>query len=99
MRARRDLDDRVGRDEGTSDAHTDAERQLDTALKEEIQAGKRYREALGKANELDTFVALRAANDHVAARQTFLAEFDEELVGGRVTVNGREVGGVGSIFL
>jgi hypothetical protein len=83
----------------TSTAHDEAEVRLEKALMVESRAGERYRAALGKANELETFVALRAANDQVAARQTWLDEFDKDRVGGRVTVNGREIGGAGSIFL
>jgi hypothetical protein len=85
--------------EMTSHAHDEAEVRLETALMAESRAGEHYRDAVGKANELETFVALRAANDQVAARQTWLAELDKDLVGGRVTVNGREIGGAGSIFL
>ena len=83
----------------TINAHDDAEVRLETALVAESRAGEHYRDALGTANELETFVALRAANDEVAARQTWLAEVDNDVTGGRVTVNGREVGGSGSIFL
>jgi hypothetical protein len=83
----------------TQNAHDEAQARLETALVAEGYAGDRYRHALGKSNELETFIALRAANDEVAARQTWLAEVDKDFVGGRITVNGRQVGGAGSIFL
>jgi hypothetical protein len=83
----------------TRDAHDEAQARLETALHAEGCAGDRYRDALGQANELETFIALRAANDEVAARQTWLAEVDEGRSGDRITVNGRQVGGAGSIFL
>jgi hypothetical protein len=85
--------------EMTSNAHDDAEVRLERALAAERRAGECYRHALGNANELETFIALRAANDEVAARQTWLAEVDKDSVGDRITVNGRPVGGAGSIFL
>jgi hypothetical protein len=83
----------------TRDAHNEAQARLEAALTAEGCAGDRYRDALGKSNELETFIALRAANDEVAARQTWLAEVDKDFAGGRITVNGRQVGGAGSIFL
>jgi hypothetical protein len=83
----------------TDNAHDDARTRLETALAAERLAGGHHRDALGTANELETFIALRAANDQVAAREAWLAEVDKDSVGDRVRVNGRQVGGAGSVFL
>ena len=87
----------------TSDAHDAAVVRLETALVEQTRSGGRYRSALGTTNELGAYVRLQGASDEVSARQAWLdrvdAHFDAHLDdGGRVVVNGREVGGAGSIF-
>ena len=81
------------------DAHDEAVVRLETALVEQTRSGGRYRSALGTESELGAYVRLQAASEEVEARQAWLDEIDEELDdGGRVVVNGHEVGGAGSIF-
>jgi len=83
----------------TSDAHDAAVVRLETALVEQTRSGGRYRSALGTTNELGAYVWLQGASDEVAAREAWLDSVDDHLDDGdRVVVNGREVGGAGSIF-
>ena len=83
----------------TRDAHDDAVERLKTAFVEQTRSGGRYRSALGTTDELGAYVQLQGASDEVAARQAWLDEVDLDLDDGdRVVVNGREIGGAGSIF-
>jgi hypothetical protein len=81
-----------------SDARVDARMRLETALVEEDRLGELYEAARGTSSELGVHVRLRAASDEVAARQAWLTATDDDGVGGRVWINGREVGGPDTIF-
>ena len=83
----------------TSDTRDDAVQRLEAALVEQDRLGDRYRAVIGTSGEFRAYGRLRGASDEVTARQTWLDEVDEEPRGGRIWVNGREVGGAGSIFL
>lgn len=81
-----------------SDARNEAVRRLEVALVEEDRQGERYRSAVGTSSEFGAYTRLKAASDAVAARQAWLSAVDHDGIGGRVWVNGREVGGAGSLF-
>jgi hypothetical protein len=81
-----------------STTRADAVRRLENALREQDQAGDRYRTAVGTSDEFAAHVRLRGASDEVNARQSWLDEVDQEPSGGRIWVNGREVGGARSMF-
>ena len=82
----------------TSDARVDALRRLETALVEEDRMGERYRAAIGTTSEFTAYARLKGASDDVSAREAWLKAIDDDSVGGRVWVNGREVGGGDSLF-
>jgi hypothetical protein len=83
-----------------SDAHNHAVAQLDAALVEQDRLGECYRNAIGTSTEFGTYARLRGAGDGVAAMEAALKSIDEdEGAGGRAWVNGREVGGPGSLFV
>jgi hypothetical protein len=83
----------------TSSAHDEAVEQLDLALVAQTRAGERYQAALDTQVEFGAFVRLGIASDEVDARQAWLDESDEELDDqGQVWINGRAVGGAGSVF-
>jgi hypothetical protein len=71
---------------------------LDAALGAEARARESHLAARSHARRTEAFGALRAASHEVTARETSLAQIDSDHEGDRVTVNGRAVGGVGSIF-
>jgi hypothetical protein len=75
----------------------EAAQRLDAALVEQDRLGERYRAALGTSGEFAAYGRLRNASDEVAARDTRVKSLAEK-AGGRVWVNGREVGGPGSLF-
>ena len=83
----------------SSDARDDAVARLETALVEQDRLGERYRAALGTSSEFGAYVRLRAATDEVADRDASLKAIDHEGARGRAWVNGREVGGRGSLFV
>ena len=74
-----------------SDARDDAVQRLKTALVEEDRLGERYRAVIGTSSEFGAHTRLKGASDEVAARQAWLRAVDDEGVGGRVWVNGRQV--------
>jgi len=81
-----------------SDAHDDAVDRLHMALGEQERLQGRFHAAINTTGEFGAYARLRAARKEVTARQTVV----DNLVGGRVGsqawVNGRAVGGDGSIF-
>jgi hypothetical protein len=81
-----------------SDAREAAVLRLDAALIEQERLSQGYDAAIGTSSEFGAYVRLRGARDEVEARQAWLAQ-DEAPVGGPVWINGREVGGTGSLFL
>jgi hypothetical protein len=83
----------------TREARTEAVQRLDAALVEQDRLGERYRSAVGTSSELDAYARLRAASDQVSARQVWLKSIDDEGASGRAWINGREVGGPGSLFV
>ena len=83
----------------TSDTRVDAVQRLETALVEEDRLGDRYRAAIGTSSEFTAYARLRGANDEVSAREAWLKSIDDDSAGGRIWVNGREVGGADSLFL
>ena len=82
----------------TSDARNDAVQQLEAALVEQDRLGDRYRAVIGTSSEFSAYSHLRGASDEVAAREAWLKSVDDDGLGGRLWVNGREVGGADSIF-
>ena len=82
----------------TSNARAGAVLRLEEALIEEDRLGELHDAALGTSSEFGAHIRLRAASDEVAARQAWLTAIDDDGVGGRVWVNGREVGGARSLF-
>ena len=82
-----------------SDARESAVQRLDAALIEQERLSDVYEAAIGTSSEFGSYVRLRGARDEVEARQTWLDQDDEASVRGRVWINGREVGGPGSLFL
>ena len=82
-----------------SDARESAVQRLDAALIEQERLSESYDAAIGTSSEFGAYVRLRGARDDVEARQAWLDQDDEAPVGGRVWINGREVGGTGSLFL
>lgn len=82
-----------------SDAHDDAVQRLDVALVEQDRLGERYSAAIGTSSEFGAYARLRGASDEVAERDAWLKQIDDDGTGGRVWVNGREVGGTGSLFV
>lgn len=81
-----------------SDARDEAVRRLETALLEEDRLGERYRAAIGTSSEFGAYTRLKGASEEVTARQAWLNAVEDDGIGGRVWVNGREVGGAGSLF-
>ena len=83
-----------------SDAHNRAVTRLDAAVVEQDRLGERFRSAIGTSTEFGAYGRLRAASDGVAALEAALQSIDEhDGAGGRAWVNGREVGGTGSLFV
>jgi hypothetical protein len=82
-----------------SDARENAVQRLDTALVEQERLSESYDAAIGTSSEFGAYVRLRGARDEVDARQAWLDQDDEASVRGRIWINGREVGGPGSLFL
>jgi hypothetical protein len=82
----------------TSDARDDAVQRLETAIVEQDRLGELHRAAIGTSSEFGARVRLRAASDEVAAREAWLESVDDDGAGGRVWLNGREVGGTDSLF-
>jgi hypothetical protein len=83
----------------TRAAREEAVKRLDAALVEEDQLGALYRSAVGTKTEFTAYARLRAASDEVAARRAWLKSLDDDGATGRAWVNGREVGGPGSLFV
>jgi hypothetical protein len=82
-----------------SDARNEAVARLETALVVQDRLGDRYRAAIGTSGEFGSYVRLRTASGEVFAREAGLKAIDDERPGGRVWVNGREVGGPASLFM
>jgi hypothetical protein len=80
-------------------ARSEAVQRLDAALVEQDRLGESYRAAIGTSTEFGAYVRLRAASDEVVAREAWIKSVDAERATGRAWVNGREVGGTGSLFL
>jgi hypothetical protein len=83
-----------------SEARDDAAARLEAALVEQDRLGERYRRAIGTMGEFGAYARLRTASDEVAALEASLKSIgDADGAGGRAWVNGREVGGPGSLFV
>ena len=82
----------------TSEARADAVVALGVALLEEERLGDAYDAAVGTQGELGARAELQGGSDEVAARQAWLKSVDDDGLGGRLWVNGRQVGGAGSVF-
>jgi hypothetical protein len=83
-----------------SKAHNHAVARLDAAVVEQDRLGERYRGAMGTSTEFGAYRRLRDARDGVAAMEAALKSIDgRDGSGGRAWVNGREVGGPGSLFV
>ena len=81
-------------------ARDDAVQRLEAALVDQDRLEGRYRAALGTSSEFTAYARLHAASDDVSAREAWLNSIDDDGPGGgRVWVNGREVGGTDSLFL
>lgn len=72
---------------------------LQTALAEEDLSGEVYRSAAGTSTESWAYARLRVARDEVASLEAQLKAIHAERAGGRMWINGREVGGPNSRFL
>jgi hypothetical protein len=84
----------------TKDARDQAVLRLDQALAEEERTSVRNRAAVGTAGEFSAHAQWRAASEDVEARRAWLKSIDDDRPGGgRVWINGREVGGPNSRFL
>jgi len=83
----------------TRGARTEAVQRLNVALAEEDRLGERYRAAIGTSSEFGAYVRLSGASDEVAARDAWLKSLDDDRPNGRAWINGREVGGPGSLFV
>ena len=81
-----------------SDARDDAVQRLQAALDEQDRLLDRYRAATGTKREVSAYYDLRVGSDEVVAREAWLDSVDDDGLGGRLWVNGREVGGLDSIF-
>jgi hypothetical protein len=82
----------------TREARNEAVQRLDVALLDQDRQGERYRAAIGTSSEFGAYVRLRGASDEVATRETWLKSLDDG-PDGRAWINGREVGGPGSLFV
>ena len=74
-------------------AREEAVRRLDEAVVEEDSLGERHRLAIGTATEWSAYGRLRAACDDVVHRYVQLKTIDDAGTGGRIWINGREIGG------
>ena len=81
-----------------SDARDHAVLRLNEALSTWQDAGDLYRVRVGTSTEYAAHCRLKAASGEVRACQALLKSIDDEGLGGRIWVNGREVGGADSIF-
>ena len=83
----------------TTDTRERAIERLEGAVAEQDRLSEAYDAAIGTSAELRAHVRLQGAGDEVVAREAWLNSIDDDGAGGRVWVNGREVGGTGSLFL
>jgi hypothetical protein len=83
-----------------SDAHNHAVARLDAAVVEQDRLEELYSGAIGTSTEFGAYARLRTAGDAVAAMEAALKSIDgQDGAGGRAWINGREVGGSGSLFV
>jgi hypothetical protein len=82
----------------TSDERDRAVDRLNVALAEQDRLGNAYEAAIGTPSEFGAYTRLGSAGEEVAARQAWLESIDDDGVGSRIWVNGREVGGPDSLF-
>jgi hypothetical protein len=82
----------------TTDTRDRAVDRLNAALAEQDRLSDAYGAAVGTSREFSAYVRLGAAGEQVAARQAWLESIDDDGVGSRIWVNGREVGGPDSLF-
>jgi hypothetical protein len=61
-----------------SQEHDSALQRLDAALAEQGRSRERFDAAIGTSTEFGAYVRLRAAGDHVAARDAWLSWVDDE---------------------
>lgn len=83
----------------TSPARDAVARRLQAALAEEDLSGEVYRSAAGTSAESRAHGRLRVARDEVAILEAQLKAIQAHGAGGRMWINGREVGGPNSRFL
>ena len=83
----------------TNDVRDEAVLRLNQALAEQDRMGERHRAAIGTAGEFSAYAQVRAASEDVEDRKALLKTIDVGAGGGRVWINGREVGGPNSRFL
>ena len=76
-----------------SEEHDDACERLRVAIDERALLESSWHRAVGTSSEFAAYARLRAGRREVIARQTLV----NNIVGG-VAINGRQVGGEGSIF-
>ena len=83
----------------TSPARDVVARRLQAAQAEEDLSGEVYRSAAGTSTESWAHERLRVARDEVASLEAQLKAIHADGAGGRIWINGREVGGPNSRFL
>ena len=69
-----------------------AMRQLDAALDEQARLSEDWRAEIGTPNEIGAYARLRVTSEEISALRGWLARTDEDSGGGRVWLNGREMG-------
>lgn len=84
----------------TNDGREEAVLRLKQALAEQDRLTERHSAAIGTSREFGAYVRLRGAGEDVAARDSCVKQIDDDgATGGRVWINGRQVGGPNSRFL
>jgi len=81
------------------DSRDGAVRRLETALIELDRSREGFGDAIGTPHEFEAHRRLETARNQVAGLQAWLKSIEEPTGGGRVWINGREVGGPDSCFL
>lgn len=81
-----------------SEEHDDAVDRLNVALVEQDRLEGRFHASVGTTGEFGAYARLQVARKEVTARQTLVDNIIGGRVGSQAWVNGRPVGGTGSIF-
>ena len=82
-----------------NEARDEVALRLDKAIADLNGMGERHRAAIGTAGEFSAYAQLRAAAEDVDELKARLKSLDYDADGGRMWVNGLEVGGPNSRFL